>query len=186
MQKGKAKARRLQKKVAELISDLTGIPYGKDELIESREMGQSGVDVKLYGRARHLFPFAIECKNQENWSVGTFLKQTIDNWSSEYDFWLLIMAKNHFSPVVLVNMYHLEEYTEAEGYFNILKIQITNKKQWNLQKEIQKARKEIKEDWMIICPGGIKDTYNVVMDIKLFFKLYEQSKFFKERLKSGD
>lgn len=59
----KAKARRLQQWVAQKISDITGIECGKDEDIESREMGQSGVDIKLRGDAKYMFPFSVECFN---------------------------------------------------------------------------------------------------------------------------
>ena len=38
----KAKGRRLQQYIAERISKILNIDWGKDELIRSREMGQSG------------------------------------------------------------------------------------------------------------------------------------------------
>jgi hypothetical protein len=71
----KAKARKLQQWVAKWISDITGIPCGKDELIESREMGQAGTDVKLIGPAQQLFPFAVECKRQEKLNLHEAIKQ---------------------------------------------------------------------------------------------------------------
>ena len=48
----KAKGRSLQQWVCQKISDLLNIPWGKDELIASREMGQSGVDIRLIGEAQ--------------------------------------------------------------------------------------------------------------------------------------
>ena len=45
----KAKGRSLQQWVCQKISDLLGIEWGKDELIASREMGQSGTDIRLLG-----------------------------------------------------------------------------------------------------------------------------------------
>ena len=53
----KARARNLQKWVCKVISKILRIPWGKDELIRSREMGQPGVDVPLLGRAFKLCPF---------------------------------------------------------------------------------------------------------------------------------
>lgn len=96
----KAKGRKLQKWVAKAVSKLTGIPYGKDELIESREMGQAGVDVKLIGEAREKFPFSIECKAQESWSVPAFIEQAKQNNMVGTD-WLLFMKRSD-EPVVVV------------------------------------------------------------------------------------
>ena len=107
----KAKGRRLQKWTAEQISKLTGIPWGKDELIEPREMGQSGVDVKLIGEARDKFPFSIECKNQETWHVPKFIRQAKENTMPGTD-WLLIMSRNDTKPVVVM---------DAVAFFRIMK-----------------------------------------------------------------
>ena len=56
----KAKGRKLQQYVAEQISNILDIPWGKDELIRSREMAQSGVDVVLLDRAKTQFPWSVE------------------------------------------------------------------------------------------------------------------------------
>ena len=61
----KSKGRRLQQWVAQKISDLIELPWGPDEQVASREMGQSGPDIRLIGDARHLFPWSVEAKNQE-------------------------------------------------------------------------------------------------------------------------
>ena len=98
----KAKGRRLQQWIAKRISDITGLPYGKDEVIESREMGQSGVDVKLYGDAKEMFPFSVEAKAQETWSIPAWIKQAKDNQLKDTD-WLLFATKNHFDKVVIMD-----------------------------------------------------------------------------------
>lgn len=100
---GKAKGRRLQQLVAEKISDLTGIPCGKDQPIESRPMGQSGPDIRLDPLAREHFPFSVECKNQQNWAVPKAIKQAKDNLYPHTD-WLLVLKKNHISPVVVLDL----------------------------------------------------------------------------------
>lgn len=72
----KAKGRRLQKQIAELISKTTNIPAQKDGDIEPRPMGQGGRDVILRGRAKELFIFhGIECKNQEALNIWKALLQ---------------------------------------------------------------------------------------------------------------
>ena len=98
----KAKGRKLQQWFAKKISDLTGIPFGKDELIESREMGQAGVDVKLIGIAREKFPFSIECKNQESWSVPAYIAQAKQNNMVDTD-WLLVMTRQGTDTVVCMD-----------------------------------------------------------------------------------
>ena len=49
----KAKARKCQQWAAKKISDLIGLPWGSEEQIARREMGQSGVDVRLIGKDKH-------------------------------------------------------------------------------------------------------------------------------------
>ncbi len=107
----KAKGRRLQKWMAQKISDLTGIPHGKDELIETREMGQAGVDVKLIGIARDKFPFSVECKNQESWSVPKYIEQAQKNVMLGTD-WLLVIKRADIKPVVLM---------DANAFMDLLK-----------------------------------------------------------------
>lgn len=102
IQSGKAKGRRLQQWTANLISRVTGIPWGKDELIASREMGQSGVDVRLIGAAKELFPFSVECKAQEKWSIPAWIKQAKENEMAD-TVWLLIAKRNNEKPVMVMD-----------------------------------------------------------------------------------
>lgn len=101
----KDKARRLQQWVAKKISEVTGIPWGKDELIESREMGQSGVDVKLYGDAKEKFPFGIECRYRETWNIPGWIRDAKEYKKPEDGFtdWLLFVKKNHHEEIVIMD-----------------------------------------------------------------------------------
>ncbi len=107
----KAKGRNLQNWVCKKISELLGIPWGKDEEIASREMGQAGVDIRLVGRALRRFPFSVECKWQESWSILSWIKQAQMNQKPGTD-WLLVAKKNRIKPVVIL---------DAERFFEILK-----------------------------------------------------------------
>ena len=98
----KAKGRKLQQYIAEQISNILGIPWGKDELIRSRGMGQSGVDVPVVGKAKELFPWSIECKNTEKLNLWQSVKQARDNQQDGTD-WLLVVKRNHESPVVVMD-----------------------------------------------------------------------------------
>ncbi len=105
----KAKGRKLQQWVCQQISDLTGITCGKDELIDSREMGQSGVDVKLIGEAKFQFPYSVECKSQEAWSIPEWVKQAKANQKEETD-WLLVCKRSNEKPIIIM---------DAEEFFRI-------------------------------------------------------------------
>lgn len=98
----KDKGKRLQKWVAQKISEITKIPCGKDELIESRPGCLSGVDVMLYGEAKEKFPFSCECKYQESWSVPAWVKQAKENQILGTD-WLLFIKKNQHEEIVVMD-----------------------------------------------------------------------------------
>ena len=98
----KAKGRGLQQLVAARVSDYIGIPWGKDEAIQSRGMGQSGNDVILIGEARRRFPFSVECKATEALS----LKPTIDQAkANELDgtSWLVVHKRKGMDPIVIID-----------------------------------------------------------------------------------
>ena len=98
----KAKARILQNWVAEQVSIITGIPWGKDCDISARPMGQSGTDLILYGKAKELFKFSTECKAQETWSIPQWIRDTKDNQAEGTD-WLLVTKRSHDKPVVIMD-----------------------------------------------------------------------------------
>ena len=107
----KAKGRSLQQWTCQQISDLLGLPWGKDELIASREGAQSGTDVRLVGEAKERFPFSVECKNQEAWSVLPWVTQARTNQTPGTD-WLLVMKKSRIDPIVVM---------DAKAFFELLK-----------------------------------------------------------------
>lgn len=109
----KNKGGTLQIWVAKQISKLTGYEYGKDKPIQSREMGQSGTDVRLESHVRQVFPFAIECKNQEQWSVHTWIAQAEANCCESLPFWLLFIKKNGVKPLVVL---------DGVLFFNLMKM----------------------------------------------------------------
>ena len=114
----KAKGRRLQQLVAQKVSDLLGIPHGKDELIQSREMGQSGTDVKLIGEAKERFKFSIECKAQESWSIHDWIDQAKGNKITGTD-WLLVAKRSGSEPVAVMDL---------DTFFRLLKARPTLKR----------------------------------------------------------
>lgn len=102
----KNKGARLQKITCEMISKYTHIPWGSgdDFLIRSREMGLNGVDVILRGEARKAFPFSIECKNTESFSLVATIKQASEN-TKEGDDWLIVHNSSKLEkPIVVLDM----------------------------------------------------------------------------------
>ena len=108
----KAKGRELQQWACKKISYLIEKAWGPDEQIASKEMGQKGIDVRLVGEARELFPWSIECKRQENWSIHSWIKQAKGNQMPSTD-WLLIARRNREDPVVIL---------DADVFFDILRL----------------------------------------------------------------
>lgn len=93
----KAKGRRLQQNVAQLLRDATGLTESD---IRSISMGAQGCDVMLSAEARKHIPFAIECKNQEKISIWASWEQTKDNAELEKLQPLLVFSKNHSEVLV--------------------------------------------------------------------------------------
>lgn len=106
----KAKGRNLQQWVCQKISDLTGYEWGADLPISSRPMGQSGTDVRLESQVKLLFPFSVECKCQESWSVHSWVEQAIKNQEKGMQ-WLLVCKRSRKKPVVII---------DADVFFEIL------------------------------------------------------------------
>jgi hypothetical protein len=113
----KAKGQELQKWVANKISELLNIPWGKDEEIASRPSGQSGTDTILSPRVRKLFPFSVEAKNHNKWAVQKDIRQAKANCLPETD-WLLFYKKKsrtkdeRIEEIVVLN---------ANVFFSLLK-----------------------------------------------------------------
>jgi hypothetical protein len=108
----KAKARTAQNWVAQKISELIELAWGKDECIAPREMGQSGVDVRLVADAKDRFPWSIEVKNQETWNLPSAIQQAKENQMNGTD-WLVVMKKNRYDYIAVL---------DAEVFFDLLRL----------------------------------------------------------------
>jgi hypothetical protein len=81
-----------------------GTLYGLvDADIESRGMGQSGVDVVLSPAAKKVFPLGIECKNQESLNVHRIFAKHYEQYKDEYLFPILVHSKNHSRTLVTMD-----------------------------------------------------------------------------------
>ena len=74
----KNKGKRLQNKVRDLILEKFNKQLEPDD-VRSITMGDSGEDILLSPATRRLFPFSVECKNQEKLNIWSALEQAEDN-----------------------------------------------------------------------------------------------------------
>ena len=103
----KAKGRRLQdwvrQKLIEYIGDLD---ENLEDNISTAVMGAAGADVKFTPQTQHLFPYSIECKNQEKFSgIYNIIDQARNHSSSPP---LAFIKMNRRKPLVIL---------EAEEFF---------------------------------------------------------------------
>ena len=73
----KNKGKRLQNKVRDLI--LEKFDELEPDDVRSITMGDSGEDILLSPAALRLFPFSVECKNQEKLNIWGALEQAEEN-----------------------------------------------------------------------------------------------------------
>lgn len=74
----KAKGKRLQNKVTQLLQEKYSSILEPGDF-KSTTMGEHGMDVQLSPSARKVFPFAIECKNQEQLNIWKSMEQAESN-----------------------------------------------------------------------------------------------------------
>ena len=73
----KNKGKRLQNKIRDLILEKFDSLESDD--VRSITMGDSGEDILLSPAARRVFPFSVECKNQEKINIWSSLEQAEEN-----------------------------------------------------------------------------------------------------------
>ena len=101
---GKAKGRRLQNKVRDVLLEHFSDKLEPDD-IRTAIMGETGEDIKLSPTARRLIPYSFECKNQEKLNIWSSLEQADEN-SGDYPP-VLIFKRNRSKTYVTIE---LEEF----------------------------------------------------------------------------
>lgn len=97
-QSAKAKGRRLQQEIRDLI--LLLFPELTKDDVRSTSMGASGEDVLLSQAARKLLPIQIECKNKNKQAVYTNYDQAAEHGDHHP---VLIVKQNHREPLAVVD-----------------------------------------------------------------------------------
>jgi len=94
----KAKGRKLQQWFANLLVEKLGVDA---EDLESRPMGSQGEDIIMGKHTREVFPYSIECKNQEAVNVWKAYEQATENCKGYEP--LVVIKRNRTKPLVLVD-----------------------------------------------------------------------------------
>ena len=109
-QSAKSKGRKFQQWVRDLLIEKLDI---HPEDIESRSMGAAGEDIMMARSARNLFPFSIECKNQQSVNIWKAYEQAEEN-SGDYEP-IVFLKRNNTKPLVLVDAeYFVELYKKND------------------------------------------------------------------------
>lgn len=102
VQSRKAKGRRLQNKIRDLLLEHFSDELEQDD-IRVAIMGESGMDIKLSPKAQEHIPYAIEAKNQEKLNVWSALEQAEDNATDKLSP-VLIFKRNRSKTYVVVEI----------------------------------------------------------------------------------
>ena len=99
----KNKGKRLQNQVRDLL--LEKFQQLEDDDVRSTTMGDSGEDILLSPAARRLFPFSVECKNQEKLNIWSSLEQAENNSGKHTP--LLIFKRNRTKTYAVLELNEL-------------------------------------------------------------------------------
>ena len=99
----KNKGKRLQNQVRDLI--LEKFQQLENDDVRSTTMGDSGEDILLSPAARKLFPFSVECKNQEKLNIWSSLEQAENNSGNHAP--LLIFKRNRTKTYAVLELEEL-------------------------------------------------------------------------------
>jgi len=161
----KQKGSKFQKDVAQKIADMLGVPCGKDELVESRESSQSGVDIKLIGDARRRFPWSVECKNQQNIQIRQWVGQASTNRMPGTE-WILFVKKNHFKPVAIID-YEVAGPLFCEG-LPVAPYEEYDSKTWKFEQWVDGLRATGRKDWCLCLKDS--EHFLLVFDLDWFME----------------
>jgi len=106
----KAKGRRLQDAVREILREHFKNKLEDDD-ITTALMGESGIDVKLSPAARKIFPYSVECKNQEKLNIWAALKQAEENTKADTKP-IVVFKRNRSDTYVAMK---LEDFLDEIG-----------------------------------------------------------------------
>lgn len=101
----KTKGKNHQNWVCKRLSLISGIPWGPEDEkeIQSRPMGQQGVDIILRGEAAERFPFSFECKSGESFQLVKSIEQARQNEKPGRPWIITHKRKKFRNPIVMMD-----------------------------------------------------------------------------------
>ena len=145
----KNKGKRLQNDVRDLI--LETFKELEPDDVRSTTMGDSGEDVLLSPAARKLFPFSVECKNQEKLNIWSSLQQAEDNAGQHIP--LLVFKRNRSKTYITMEINDLikilndkKEYEMEMNYLIGIGKHRYNDNKFEIEAE-RWAQKEYRKRW---------------------------------------
>ncbi len=106
----KAKGKRLQGEVRDLI--LRTFLALEHEDVVSSVGSERGTDIKLSAKARKVFPYSIECKNQEHLSIWQALEQCESAVTGDTES-LVVFRRNRSKTYVVLELQAFMTYAKA-------------------------------------------------------------------------
>ena len=106
----KNKGKRLQNKVRDLI--LEKFNQLEPDDVRSITMGDSGEDILLSPAARRLFPFSVQCKNQEKLNIWSALEQAEENSGNHIP--LVIFKRNRTKTYAVLEFDNLLDLLDEQ------------------------------------------------------------------------
>jgi hypothetical protein len=111
----KAKGRRFQQEVRDIV--LKTFPQLQPDDVRSNPMGAPGPDLMLSPAAQALFPFDVECKNQEGLNIWAALSQALRDSKNTP---LVVFRRNNTKPHVALPLedflaYVVVAHAKSEG-----------------------------------------------------------------------
>jgi hypothetical protein len=112
----KAKGRKLQQEVRDALRK-AGVEHGLvDGDIESRGMGQNGVDVILSPAAQKVFDLYIECKQVEKLNVVSTFYEHFNKYADKPGLKLLVHGRNRTESMITLKFIDfMELLTKSES-----------------------------------------------------------------------
>lgn len=104
----KAKGRNLQNLVRDKILEF--FPFLVNEDVKTAIMGEKGSDIKLSPFASNIFPYNVECKSRESFSIYNMFAQAN---SHHYLEPLLVIKQNHAQPLAIIRLDHFLELAKT-------------------------------------------------------------------------
>lgn len=84
-----------------------------EEDLESRPMGSSGEDIIMGKQTRQIFPYSVECKNQEKVNIWSAMEQAESNCKSYEP--LVVIKKNGKKPLAVIDAEYFVEMHKGNG-----------------------------------------------------------------------